>query len=120
MPRPNSEEINVAGATVEQHKNVLHTNIWYPRHNQINTIQVGLYDVRAADDIQISYDFDRDGWVVKQASTFQWDADDEVCNPDWQEVAFIQAWGRAKHEEDDGGGICKPFEDEQYEQAQMP
>jgi gentisate 1,2-dioxygenase len=42
----------------------------------------------------------RDGWAILQASTFEWSADDEVCDPDWQEVAFVQAWGREKKEEE--------------------
>ena len=52
---------------------------------------------RAADDIRISYDSDRDGWKIEQASIFEWEADDEICDPDWQEVAFIQAWAREKN-----------------------
>jgi hypothetical protein len=53
--------------------------------------------VRAADDIRIHYDFERDGYVIEQASTFTWSIDDEECDPDWQEVAFIQAWAREKN-----------------------
>ena len=69
----------------------------YPRlDDNANKVEVGICDVRAADNIQIEYDFERDGWSIKQASTFEWDADDKVCDPDWQEVAFVQAWGREK------------------------
>lgn len=64
-------------------------------------VQVGLEDVRAADDIQITFDFERDGWSVSQASRFSWEAGEydrieaEGGDPeDWQEVAFIPAWGR--------------------------
>ena len=64
-------------------------------------IQVGLEDVRSADDIRVSYDFDRDGWVVEQASRFEWDADDTVCDPDWAEVSFVQAWAREERKEPD-------------------
>jgi hypothetical protein len=71
--------------------------LFYPRlEGHVNTVEVGMTDIRAADSIQISYDFERDGWVVKQASTFSWDADDTDNDMDWQEVAFIQAWGRKK------------------------
>jgi hypothetical protein len=70
-------------------------DLWYPRTEGHPThVEVGLVDVRAADSIRISYDFERDGWKIEQASTFEWAADDKVCDPDWQEVAFIQAWGR--------------------------
>jgi hypothetical protein len=61
-------------------------------------VLVGLMDVRAADDIRISYDFDRDGWKIEQASIFGWDAGDKIQDMDWQEVAFVQAWGRDKTE----------------------
>lgn len=72
----------------------LSVDLMYPRVNgNVDVIEVGLCDVRAADSIQVSYDFDRDGWVIKQASKFEWEAGQE---PDsgWKEVAFIQAWGQ--------------------------
>lgn len=68
--------------------------LFYPRcDGNADTIRIGLSDVRAADDILVTYDFERDGWVIKQGSRFEWGAD-EVVDEDWQEVAFIQAWGR--------------------------
>lgn len=74
---------------------VLGVDIWYPRiEDTPSKVQIGLIDVRAADDIRVEYDFERDGWKISQASTFEWDMDDEVCDPDWQEVAFVEAWGR--------------------------
>lgn len=82
----------------KQYGDALHIDLWYPRveDNPIKKIVVGLMDVRAADDIRISYDFERDGWKIEQASTFEWSGDDDVCDPDWQEVAFIKAWAREK------------------------
>ena len=85
--------------------NVLEVDLWYPRleygadrtprtFDHPVAVEVGLTDVRAADSILVEYDFDRDGWVIKQASKFSWEVDDKVCDPDWQEVAFVQAWGR--------------------------
>lgn len=53
-------------------------------------------DLRAADDIRIEYDFGRDGWVIKQAQVFEWEIDDEICDPQWKEVAFIEAWASEK------------------------
>lgn len=71
----------------------INVNLMYPRMDgAFNSVEVGLTDVRAADSILISYDFERDGYVIKQASKFE--LDDEEQDPDWQEVAFIQAWGR--------------------------
>lgn len=69
-------------------------DLFYPRTNPCDTVQIGLLDVRAADDIQVSYDFDRDGWMIKQASKWEWDYDDTECDSDWQEVAFVKAWAR--------------------------
>ena len=76
----------------------LYIQLQYPDvpDSDVRKIVVGLMDVRATDDIRISYDKSRDGWKIEQASIFEWDADDEACDPDWQEVAFIQAWGREK------------------------
>jgi hypothetical protein len=64
-------------------------------------IEVGLMDVRAADDLRISYDFKRDGWSIQQAwievvvvapsSEHPHGYDDHVDR--WEEVAFIRAWG---------------------------
>jgi hypothetical protein len=85
------DDIEVCGDTMR-------VNLWYPglESRQVKKIEVGLMDVRAADSIRIEYDFDRDGWSVQQASTFEWHADDKVCDSDWQEVAFIEAWAREK------------------------
>lgn len=79
----------------------LHIDLWYPRNEDesIKRFVIGLVDVRAADGIRVSYDFDRDGWKIEQASTFSWDAEDSVCDPDWQEVAFVQAWARELKED---------------------
>ena len=69
-------------------------DLWYPRvEGQQTHVEVGLVDVRAADSIRISYDFDRDGWVIEQAAAFEWDGEDD-CDPQWGEVAFVQAWAR--------------------------
>jgi hypothetical protein len=77
----------------------LRIELTYPRSTgHAKFICIGLMDVRGADDIRISYDFDRDGWRIEQASVFAWDADDPVCDPDWQEVAFCTAWARKPDE----------------------
>ena len=76
---------------------LLTVNLWYPRSdngNEVQEVEIELMDVRAADSIRVSYDFKRDGYVIKQASIFEWDADDEECESDWQEVAFVKAWAR--------------------------
>jgi hypothetical protein len=88
-----------AGFSLVRRGTEVDVDLLYPRAAQgdperVQFISVGLSDVRAADNIRISYDFVRDGWKIEQGSKFEWGADDKVCDPDWQEVAFIQAWGR--------------------------
>lgn len=79
-------------------------DLLYPRiEDHPKYVEVGIEEVRAADSIWISYDFQRDGYVIEQASTFSWEwkagEPEPVCDPDWQEVAFIQAWARDKEVE---------------------
>lgn len=69
-------------------------DIWYPNQRDVKFVEIGLMCVRAADHIRISYDYSRDGWKIEQASRFSWNIDDDACDPDWQEVAFIKSWGR--------------------------
>jgi hypothetical protein len=69
-----------------------HLDLWYPTVNSIKAIQIGLMDVRAANSIRITYDHKRDGWVISMATVHQWDFNDPVCDPCFQEVAFIHAW----------------------------
>jgi hypothetical protein len=85
----------------------LHVDFWYPPRrgeapisDKVAKIEIGLTDVRAADSILIEYDFDRDGYVIKQASRFAWVSADDT-DPDWQEVAFVQAWARKESDEDE-------------------
>lgn len=55
--------------------------LWYPRvDGNGSSVAVSLYDVRAADDLRISYDFERDGWSIARGE-----------KPD-AEVAFVPAW----------------------------
>lgn len=96
-------------------KDIIHLNdktivvdLCYPRSpDRFNAVEINLVDVRASDGIQISYDFERDGWVVKQSLEFNsndfdkdgWALDQsqlKARDPDWQEVSFIQSWGREK------------------------
>lgn len=81
---------------VTKRGDTLSVELMYPRNNEVRKVQIDLCDVRASDGILVEYDFERDGWSIKQASTFGWAADDKVMDSDWQEVAFIQAWGRKK------------------------
>jgi len=77
---------------IESKRDIPSVQLWYPRNEgNAKEIDIELSDVRATDGIRISYDFHRGGWIIKQASKF--DVDD-ICDQDWQEVAFIKSWGR--------------------------
>lgn len=80
----------------------MHIELWYPDNpdTEIRKFVIGLMDVRAADDIRVSYDKERDGWLIEQAQVFSWPVGDDVCDPKWKEVAFIQAWGSEIEEQD--------------------
>jgi hypothetical protein len=67
--------------------------LWYPRSdNEFNEVEIDLVDVRAADSIRVTYDFDKDGWSITQGSYNK--STPEVGPIDWKEVAFVPAWGR--------------------------
>ena len=96
---PEPEELRM-GDHVRQRGRVIDVALWYPdQPRSLNAVEISLVDVRASDGIQIQYDKQRDGWSIRQASTFEWDADDDKQDMDWQEVAFIQAWAREKERE---------------------
>lgn len=77
----------------ESQNEIPRIQLWYPRNTgSAKEIEIELSDVRAADSIRISYDFERDGWVVKQASVFEWSCDDLICDGNWKEISFIKAW----------------------------
>lgn len=68
--------------------------LWYPRSegpSAIRTIQVGLTDVRAADDFEVTYDFDRDGYSIKREVKVEHDTWMEPTGT-VIEIAFIPAW----------------------------
>jgi hypothetical protein len=83
------------GPHLARHDRVISVELTYPRSDEnADTVEVGIECVRAADSIRVSYDFERDGYVIKQASVFEWEPDDTEQNEDWQEVAFVHAWAR--------------------------
>jgi len=67
---------------------------------QVTHIEIDQMSVRATDGIRLNYDYKRDGWVIEQASRFAWPLEDQACDRDWQEVAFIQSWARAESKEE--------------------
>lgn len=65
---------------------------------KLSVLEIALEHTRASDGIRIKYESGRDGWIIEQASTFEWDENDAVHDPGWKEVAFIQSWAREKKE----------------------
>lgn len=84
------------GLHVETDEEVVSVDLLYPRSDgHPSIVEVGMEDVRSADNVRVTYDFERDGWIILQASRFSWDTDDEERDEGWQEVAFVQAWETA-------------------------
>lgn len=73
-------------------REAIRAELHYPRNGAgPDSIIVSLLDVRAADNITLRYDFDRDGWAVTQDRTRQAEGHMEVIEHD-VEVAFVPAW----------------------------
>lgn len=79
-------------------------NFWYPRslsddnahlgpedHN-VTHCRIGLMDVRATDDLIVSFDFERDGWKIEQETG----EDDVNGETEKVEVAFVKSWANWK------------------------
>jgi hypothetical protein len=78
------------GVDVSRFGNRVQVELLYPgTPGHLTEIELGMEHARAADSLLINYDFERDGWSIKQAS--RWDDPEDQ---DWQEVAFAPAWGR--------------------------
>ena len=71
----------------------IHVDLSYPQSDKMpKHIQIDLMDVRAADNIRISFSHERNGWVVESPSVWEWESDDRDCDPAWKETAFVPAW----------------------------
>lgn len=95
--------IDVNGRNEEDEKPTHQTISWsYPEiydKSNLSILEISLCHTRASDNIRVKYESDRDGWIIEQASKHEW-AEDEDDDPDWQEVAFISAWGRTEEREE--------------------
>lgn len=60
----------------------------------IQEIEIGLEHVRASDGIRVAYDFERDGYVIKQPRRAIVPIDDHTAEEriEWVETAFVQSW----------------------------
>jgi hypothetical protein len=71
----------------------MHVELAYPRiEGNPDAIIVSLSDVRAADDLTIKYDFERDGWVISRDILDQLDDLQASEITEHIEVAFVPAW----------------------------
>lgn len=81
------------GPHIHRQGDLVTVELSYPRQEgNADTVEVEIECVRAADSIRITYDFERDGYVILQAGVFEWEADDKEQDEEWREVAFVQAW----------------------------
>jgi hypothetical protein len=84
------------GALVAAHNigDTIHLDLWHPREEGApSKLELGLVDDHPVDSLLVEYDFDRDGWSIRQASQFPGPVDD-THGLEWAEVAFVKAWGR--------------------------
>lgn len=85
LPERVRDQISLNGRTIE-------VDLSYPEiEPNPDAVRVGLEDVRAADDIMIRYDFDRDGYAITRERT-RWVDQRIQRTGEVVEVAFIPAW----------------------------
>ena len=75
--------------------------LWYPNapiEGAHSVVQLELMHTRAADELRVSYDFKRDGWVVQQPVWKINESEPPTCGKyqtyidSWKEVGFFEAW----------------------------
>lgn len=81
---------------VSVHGDTMMVSLWYPRveGEPIKRIRLDLMDVRAADGLTISYDYERDGWTIVRDVTRDEDGVAALTG-EIREVAFVPAWTEA-------------------------
>ena len=89
------------GFRCERDDDVVSVELLYPRSDgRPKHVIVGMECTRATDGFRTHYDFDRDGWVIEQASRFSF-ADGEEIDPGWKEVAFVKSWAMQEDGDED-------------------
>lgn len=92
---------SVNNVHIYRNTDTISVEITYPQISPEGSVQhvfVNQESVRASDGIRMHYDYDRDGWVIEQASRFTWGSTGPH-DEDWQEVAFIESWARKETDE---------------------
>lgn len=82
------DDIKFRNANVwgDENENVLCVDLYFPKQEQFNTVELDIVSSRANDTIRITYDFSRNGWLIKKSRIKQ---DIEYLYEYWEEVAFI-------------------------------
>ncbi len=80
-------------------RDTLHVELFYPEGTHAQHVDIGLMHVRASDGIRVTYDFERDGWIIEQPTRLCW-ANDEAPDMGWKEVAFIKSWQLGAEQEE--------------------
>jgi len=69
-----------------------------PDNGHPRYVTVDMERTHATDGLRIWYSVNRNGWVIEQAQIFEFDAKDQVCDPQWKEVSFINSWACERKE----------------------
>lgn len=91
-----NQELTIGSFSPNHDEMTFRIDLWYPQcEGNAKSFTIGLMANRAADDIRVSYDFDRDGWKIEQNSHAE-DPIETTGPDDWQEVSFVHAWQRIR------------------------
>lgn len=69
----------------------LKLDLWYPNIDTrpVKAFEIGLTSVRAATDIRVEFDFERDGWVISRRIEKEGPIEEGDEPGRWDEAAFI-------------------------------
>ena len=85
------------GLTIDEYGDTIQVDLAYSNvepKKKIQYVGVGISHVRASDGIRISYDYERDGYVIEQPYTIEVDKGSFIdCEQHWKETAFVESWG---------------------------
>lgn len=86
---------NVTIAYEVEKESEFYVDLNYPRSGRFQEVVISLVDVRAADDITVRFDFDRDGWVISQPRDYyRQDKESSIYHVETEyiESYFAPAW----------------------------
>lgn len=70
----------------------VHIDLWYPRTEaSARFLHIGLVDVRSAGDLRISFDFERNEWIIEQQLATD-TGTGIIEEHGWRETAALPAW----------------------------